>query len=555
MGKKLTQEEFIARSKEVHGDIYDYSLVDYKGQQQKVKIICPKHGVFEQYPQAHTKGHGCKKCTAETLSKRQSCGKDEFIRKAKEVHGDKYDYSEVVYKNNASKVKIICPKHGVFEQTPANHVSGYGCPLCAGNKKLTLESFIQRSIEKHGDRYDYSKVVYKNIDSKVEIICKQHGSFYQTPYYHMKGEGCPHCCHRMKLTSDNFIERAKSIHGDKYDYSKVEYKTMKDKIIIICPKHGEFLQTPEGHLSGYGCPECSHRVSNQDLEIANFIKSFYNGKVLNNITGILSDNTTKELDVYIPEKKIAIEHTGLYFHSVKFSKNLNHLKDKYLMCEKENIKLFTIYSDEWANKKDIVKSMISNALGYSQRIYARKTEVRKIEDSKIYSNFLDENHIQGKTAVNFAYGLYYNNELVSVMTFTNPRMNMGRTKDKNPREIELSRFCNKINMSVIGGASKLLKAFISEYGNKYNIIYSYSDNRISNGGLYKTLGFSFTKDVNVNYFYTKGTERKPKQQFRKSEFKKRGIDVSDKTEVELALDDGWFRIYDCGKKLWTLNIN
>ena len=167
----MTTEEFIKRAKEVHGDKYDYSLVEYTKPHQKVKIVCLKHGIFEQDPQSHLAGHDCKKCHYEHFNK--SCKKltlEEFIKRAKEVHGDKYDYSLVDYKNGQAKIKIICPKHGVFEQRPGNHMLGQGCPMCCGKNKTT-EQFIKEAEEIYGDKYDYSLVDYKNSRTKIKLKC------------------------------------------------------------------------------------------------------------------------------------------------------------------------------------------------------------------------------------------------------------------------------------------------------------------------------------------------------------------------------------------------
>ena len=185
--------------------------------------------------------------------------KDDFIRLARKVHGDKYDYSKVEYKNNKTDVCIICPIHGEFYQTPNSHyLKGRGCPICGGTKKSTKEDFIIKAKQVHGDKYDYSKVVYVNNQIKVCIICPEHGEFYQAPKNHLNGQGCPKCSGNKKLTKDDFIKKANEIHGYKYDYSKVEYINSQIKVCIICPEHGEFYQAPKNHLNGQGCPICAH---------------------------------------------------------------------------------------------------------------------------------------------------------------------------------------------------------------------------------------------------------------------------------------------------------
>ncbi len=180
---------------------------------------------------------------------------NEFIDKAKLVHGEKYDYSQVDYKRTHEKVKIICKEHGVFEQCPSDHLRNHGCPLCTKHSPYNLKTngFVQKSICIHGDVYDYSKVVYVNNKKAVEIICREHGSFFQTPNKHLIGHGCPKCCKNIKDTTESFIVKAKAKHGDLYDYSKVQYIDQHTKVCIIDPDYGEFWQTPNAHLNGEGC--------------------------------------------------------------------------------------------------------------------------------------------------------------------------------------------------------------------------------------------------------------------------------------------------------------
>lgn len=187
---------------------------------------------------------------------------EEFVKKARETHGDRYDYSKVEYVNSVTKVCIICPKHGEFWQVPSSHLSGCGCPKCSGCF-MNLEYFIEKARKVHGDKYDYSKVNYVNTDTKVCIICPEHGEFWQTPDNHLQGRNCPKCgqARRNILKTSNtiaFTTKAREIHGDRYDYSKVEYINNRTKVCIICPEHGEFWQAPSDHLQGHGCPKCRY---------------------------------------------------------------------------------------------------------------------------------------------------------------------------------------------------------------------------------------------------------------------------------------------------------
>lgn len=192
-----------------------------------------------------------------------------FIAKAIEKHGLKYDYSKVDYVKSHTKVIIICNDHGEFLQEPSNHLLGKNCPRCAKNAKHTSKSFIEAAKKIHGDTYGYDNVDYHHSHSKITITCKIHGDFEQTPTTHLNGANCHKCSYSklnetMRFSNDEFIERAKSIHDDKYDYSKVIYKNYITKIEIICTEHGIFKQSPAHHLSGKGCPKCAVYGFNKD---------------------------------------------------------------------------------------------------------------------------------------------------------------------------------------------------------------------------------------------------------------------------------------------------
>nr|DAY73207.1 MAG TPA: restriction enzyme [Caudoviricetes sp.] len=184
---------------------------------------------------------------------------EEFIARAKEVHGDRYDYTKVVYEKCTTKVEIICKEHGSFWQTPINHLRGSGCPHCGGKIKKDTTSFIECARKIHNGKYDYSKVDYKDNKTKVCIICPIHGEFWQAPSNHLSGQECPACKGKIKITTEIFIARAVKVHGDKYIYDKVKYKDMNTKVCILCPIHGEFWQTPDNHLQGKGCPICGFK--------------------------------------------------------------------------------------------------------------------------------------------------------------------------------------------------------------------------------------------------------------------------------------------------------
>lgn len=180
----------------------------------------------------------------------------DFVERAKAVHGDRYDYSLAEYQGIHKYVTIVCPEHGPFQQLPANHYQGKGCSDCGGSKPHTTESFVDASKAIHGDRYDYSIVKYSSNKARVTIICFDHGPFSQIAAVHLRGNGCPECGGNRKHSAESFIEKARAVHGDRYDYSQAEYKGAHTPVTIICLDHGLFMQSPSNHFAGKGCPEC-----------------------------------------------------------------------------------------------------------------------------------------------------------------------------------------------------------------------------------------------------------------------------------------------------------
>lgn len=194
----------------------------------------------------------------------------QFIEKAKHMHGDKYDYSMVNYINNRTVVDIICNEHGLFQQKADNHLAGQNCPICMGKGKSDNERFINAARQKHGDRYDYSLVKYVDNKSKINIFCKEHGIFEQRPKRHLCGDGCPKCNGGVISNHNEFINKANIAHGNKYDYSLINYVNSIIKVKIVCKKHGIFEMKPNNHLLGQGCNKCA--TENKTLTTSQFIE-------------------------------------------------------------------------------------------------------------------------------------------------------------------------------------------------------------------------------------------------------------------------------------------
>lgn len=284
--------------------------------------------------------------------------RENFIADARKIHGDKYDYSLVVYKNSRILVCIICPIHGPFWQRPDLHLSGKGCKDCAREgRRKSNEQFIAEAKAVHGDKYGYGKTRYKNKRTKVVVTCPIHGDFEIRPDKLLDGHGCMECGKisknkKQSKTLEQFVEEARKIHGDRYDYSLVDYINSYTEVKIICRKHGVFLQRPDVHLRGCGCPFCNQStLENQTalflnkLDI-NFIQQC-SGKELQWLG-------RQMLDFYIPDLNIAIECQGVqhfkpieYFGGEKeFGKIVERDQRKARLCEEEGVRLFYIRYDE-----------------------------------------------------------------------------------------------------------------------------------------------------------------------------------------------------------------
>jgi len=301
------------------------------------------------------------------------------------------------------------------------------------------------------------------------------------------------------------------------------------------------------------CTKCnpinSYNISGLELQLQEFIKDNYSGKIIENTRNIINPY---EIDIYLPELKLAFELNGVYWHN-ELNKSNDYHYNKSVLCKKKNIQIIHIYEDDWKYKKEIVKSRILNKLNKTpNKIYARKCEIKEINDNKLVRDFLDKNHIQGFVGSSVKLGLYYNNELVSLMTFGKTRKPLGLNDTES--KFELLRFCNKLNMNVIGGASKLFKCFINNY--EYDEIISYADRSWSMGELYKTLDFNFVSETKPNYYYVIDDIRHNRYNFRKDILVKEGYNAN-KSEHEIMLDRKIYRIYDSGSLKYNFfnNIN
>lgn len=397
------QIKIIEKFIQVHGDLYDYSLVEYKTTKDKVIIICKLHGEFQQSPEKHIyRKQGCPVCATTFKSKNIQIKSQEIvIQKFIKTHGFKYDYSLVNYTGAHVKIDILCKEHGVFKQTPNSHARGTNCPLCAKqDSKDTLESFLQKLPELIKNKYDFSKVTYIDSITKVEVICKEHGVFNTIPRSLLRGHGCKKCASvttgsKNKLKPSYILLKANRVHDNKYIYSTlVDYKSNKDLLDITCPFHGMFRQAVVSHLRGQGCPSCAKELSSSKTEkdLGEFITSF-GYKVLTNYRPAWLNGL--ELDIYIPFFKLAIEYNGGAYHHSSFDSNVDfyscsaksedYHKNKYEICKQNQVDLIHIFDfEDLVTWKQDLKLYLENKNNYiikyehSTRVYSPRRDVNLV---------------------------------------------------------------------------------------------------------------------------------------------------------------------------------
>jgi hypothetical protein len=479
-----------------------------------------------------------------------------------------YDFKKSVYAGMNKKVTFVCPAHGVMQMDAKNIMRGALCIKCAvearsGKTRFTRKQMLAKFKDAHNDRYDYSLTEYKGQQTPVIIVCKSHGEFLQKPEYHWSGSGCPTCYHQdrrgasQRDTLESVVEKIKNQFGDLFDLSNVTYVNSQQKIKVVCTKHNEECETKANWLiNGCNpCPKCNHMKSSQELAVAKFIKAFTS--VIQRDRSVIKP---KELDIYMPNNALAVEYSGMYWHShgsieEENKSRYNHY-NKYKSCEANGVRLITVYETEWIERQKAIKRLLRNSIGKSKgKLMARKCELKKVTRQEAGS-FYDKYHPQGGAGNGEHYGLYWKNKLVSCMRFTYGVNDRG-TAAAN-RVWTLSRYATRVTVS--GGASKLFKAFIEEYSPEE--VKSFSDNRYFAGGMYAQLGFDLEEDVSPDYqIWSPKIGLKPKSHYQRRNIQQRLIehgmpDVFDpktdtRTEREMTYLMGARRIYDCGKKRWV----
>lgn len=555
--KKLSNQEFIARCFELYGDSYDYSLTVYKSSKEPVAITCKIHGEFSKPPNTIlAKKSGCPSCGNAKKGQHNKLSKELVEAGLAEKYPKYAPFSLIgVYNSNTDEVMFKCRQHGE-QKSRISYLRGLmqetPCPVCnveisASKRRSTQEDFITLCKEKHNNKYDYSKTIYLTSQDKISVICPEHGMFQVEAMSHKLGTGCSKCyVDELKsriLPYSEWLARAVSKHGNLYGYDESSYKGTSEKLRIICKDHGEFWQLGNDHTNGSGCPTCTYVGSKGQAKLAEFVRSLDVAVIEDYRIG----EGKLEVDCYLPEFNLAIEYDGLKWHSTQHRPSSYHLRKRNALKAK-GIDLIRVFEDEWQNRNKQVKALIENRVAKSlSKLSARKCDLADVDNAEA-KKFYEENHIQGWNRSGRHSGLYYDGELVAVMTFTQSLSERGVEPEAG--KWELARFASKVR--VVGAASRLFRNLLAV--TEATTVVSYSDDRLFTGSMYPALGFEFASRSAPSYTYWKSGSkyRLHKSHFRHSKLpsllgEKYNPNLTERANCEAA---GYYQVYDCGLTKW-----
>lgn len=564
------------RSQATHGNLYGYELGrgSFSGVVAKVTIVCLIHGEFEQSPYDHMRGRGCPKCgLASSSEKKRGIKKSPLSEHhRKKISAVKLGVSREPEKRHrvvslfqqGVPISYIARQIGCKNGNVLEHLRKEGLlqeiedlkkKQKDERKNLRWEACLKKMREAHGELYRYNETTFTSVTKDISIICKEHGQFQQTPRAHYRGSGCPSCNNESKrFTADEFVARAREVHGDSFNYPNLEYVTTAHHINAVCKKcNKEFKQLGYIHLGGHGCPHCCLVISKPHQAILDLL-SGWGVPLVANDRKVLNGY---EIDILIPDLKIGIEMHGVFFHqSSRVGANAH--RDKWKRAKDAGYQLIQVFEDEWHNKKEIVTSILRHKMGLSnERFFARKCSVCELP-TEVGREFLESNHIQGAgTGKSIYMGLKSShalskNGLVAVISFRKPLISGG---DRSS-EWEIGRYATLKNTSVVGGFSKLFKSFVEQ--RKPDSVSTYADLRWGSGEVYLKNGFVFNGYTVPNYFYI-DPKKDPMKRLHRFSFTKHRLQAMMpnfdplKTEQENASAFGLWCIHDAGnaRYIWS----
>lgn len=562
--RRVDLTEFKRRVSLVHGN--KFKVLKFNHTKTSCTIYCNTHEIkFEPFAEhvmhISSKNGSCPECSKEKFKNTKN---KNFLKK----------HLSLIDKKFSGKLKFIgpyisskdyalykCSKHGEIRMLP-EHVeyNKHPCPKCAienaDRSKLSHNEYVKRIDKKYNG---IIRVLGKYSTYKIEIKheCTKHGFFYKTPERMLfSAFGCIKCADEFKQTGagqrkthKQLLRELKQVHGKYYPIPLETYINATTKIKWQCRYKHKWITIPDSVLAGHGCPICNkHKpTSTQENELYKWVKRYFKDAIQSE-RSILGG---KEIDIYIPSKKIGIEYNGLYWHSDLHKPNNFHYK-KFKTCQDNGVKLIHIYEDDWCLNNKVVKKTLKHIFGITEkRLYARSLKLKKTTNIQLVKDFYNRTHMQGNPNRGVSYALFDDKELVACMTFSNVQSVRGKT---NKNAFELIRFATKY--SIVGGASKLFSRFIKD-NPKLESIISYSDNDLFDGSLYMILGFDLVDETRYDYkvVLPNTLKRLHKSNVRLIRLQKLLGDKFNPNESEKqnCIRNNILRIFDSGKKKWIYN--
>jgi hypothetical protein len=521
------------REKAKHNNGQCLSLV-YTNKDSKYEWKCSEgHTWFAKWGEIK-RGKWCKTCSG--VEKIPDNIIDQFLDSLSNLK-----VIELIKNGNQSYIKFECQNQHVTETTYKALKKYPYCKYCK-KKYRTLED-IQK-IAKESNIEVLSKE-YINTKTKLDFKCSKGHIFSKTPPQFEKKPKCL-TCEGYYFNDFNYVKNY--IEKEGYDLISCNYE-YNERLKTVCPEGHEYnVYFRNFKNNNTRCPECLNRTSKGEKSVLQFVQKYYKSACKIKIKDIFGDTelNNSEFDIYIPELKVAIEYNGVFFHSDALNPDHRRTKTsqyrKYEFCKNNNIRLINIFEDEWLYRQEQTKNFLLSVLNiHDSRVGASKCKIKAITKNEAIE-FINKNHIQEVYTLKIAYGLFYKNELVGVVTGS------AHHRINNHKYLVLSRMCFKSGIQIIGGASRLLSS-LKEYAIKYGYagIVSWSDNRISTGDVYKKIGFELKKELSPDYFYVQSGVIK---RINKSTLRvPAGID-----ERAYNRSKGYYQLWDCGKKTWILSF-
>ncbi len=515
-----------------------YTLIsdNYTNNTTELIVICPEGHEFKTSRVKWTSGNRCPDC-------HQSRVNIDKVRQSFEDEG--YTLLSTEYINAHVKLDFICSNGHKHSITWAAWQQGEKCFYCRNDDNRISVDEIRNILHGYNCTFvenSYSKDGSFNYMCPNGHLCKAYG----IGSINYSGIRCAHCYGNARTEFDDIKEEIEK-EGYKVlgTVDDIPFRNNRTKLHLICPNgHDYFVSWFDWNTNKVRCYKCKAGTSIQEQDLIDYIKSL----------GVYIETHDRylikpyELDIIIPDKKIAIEYCGLYWHSELAGKDSKYHVNKLEMCERAGYRLLTIFEDEFVNKRDIVLTRINHILniGSARKIYARKCTIKEIP-TDLVSDFCNKFHLQGYAGSSIKIGAFYEDRLVSIMTFSKPSISKGGL-DRNNDVWELSRFCSDSGFIVVGTASKLLNFFKKHY--VWKSIFSYADRRWSDGNLYKTIGFNFIGNTATSYWYIKKGHIERKHRFM---FRKKKDEPLNRTEWSLRKEQGLDRIWDCGNLKYVMH--